>query len=72
MQTDVIRRWLGLVRYEVLDPSPDLVADRPYGVNSLAGWVFEYPVVVALAGRALTTPQRSARLAMPEPTHPKP
>jgi hypothetical protein len=33
-----------------LDPTPNLISDRPYGVDSLAGWVFEYPVFVAFAG----------------------
>jgi hypothetical protein len=40
--------------------------------DSRAGWVFEFAVVVALAGRARATPQRSARLAMPDSAHPMP
>jgi hypothetical protein len=35
---------------EVLDSAPDLISDRPYGVDSFAGWVFEYPILIALAG----------------------
>src|SRR4030095_9332846 len=35
---------------EVFDSAPDLVSDWPYGVDSSAGWVFEYPVFVAFAG----------------------
>jgi hypothetical protein len=35
---------------EALDPTPDLMSDRPCGIDSFAGWVFEYPVFVALAG----------------------
>jgi hypothetical protein len=26
------------------------ISDRPYGVDSLAGWVFEYPILIAFAG----------------------
>ena len=37
------------LRDQGLDAGPDLVADRPYGVDALAGGVVELPVLVALA-----------------------
>ncbi len=35
---------------QLFDVSPDLVADRPHRIDTLAGWIFQHPVFIPLAG----------------------